>query len=78
MFALIAEELRGANQRVMVSIVDFYRKTDRRLSQLEKEEGYTFDRNVVGDQNTSYLLKDLAESLPRQHRDIHMCGRKRL
>ena len=45
-FTWIAEELKGATHRVMVSIVDFYQKTERRLSQLEKEEGFTFDRNV--------------------------------
>ena len=45
-FSWIAEELKDKTQRVVVSIVDFYRKTERRLSLL-KEEGFIFKRDVL-------------------------------
>ena len=75
-FSQIAEELRGATNRVMVSIIDFYRKTDRRLSQLEKE-GFSFDRDASSSADMTDLLKDLAAIAKRSNIEIFTCAEER-
>ncbi len=55
-FTWIAEELKSATHRVMVSVVDFYQKTERRLSQLEDEEGFSFDRDALFSAGTASLI----------------------
>ncbi|MBE0431377.1 MAG: DUF1848 domain-containing protein [Dehalococcoidia bacterium] len=72
-FARIAKELRGATHRVMVSIVDFYRKTDRRLSELEWE-GFAFDRQGASSAGMVTLLKDLATIASRHDMEIFTCA----
>lgn len=64
-FASIARRLQGATHRVMVSIVHFYKKTDRRLSQLE-QSGFSFDKEAISSPHIAYLIKDLA-SIAKQH-----------
>ena len=44
-FGGILEKVGRSCERVMVSFIDYHRKTDRRLAQLERE-GFCFDRNV--------------------------------
>lgn len=75
-FTLIAEELRGMTNRVVISIVDFYQKTDRRLSHLE-EEGFSFDRNAASSFPTTALLKDLAVIARRNEMEIFTCAEER-
>ena len=72
-FTNIAEELRGSTQRVMVSIVDFYQKTERRLSQLEKEENISIERNASVSTGMINLLKDLADIAQRNNIEIFTC-----
>jgi len=76
-FTWIAEELKGATHRVMVSIVDFYQKTERRLSQLEKEEGYSFDRDVLSSDGITSLLKDLADIAKKNNIEIFTCAEEK-
>lgn len=76
-FAWIAEELKGVTHRVMVSIVDFYQKTDRRLSQLEKEEDFSFDRDILYSTGTASLLKDLADIARKNNIEIFTCAEER-
>jgi len=76
-FTWIAEELKSVTHRVMVSIVDFYQKTDRRLSQLEKEEGFSFDRDVLSSAGTISLLKDLADIAGKNNIEIFTCAEER-
>ncbi len=73
-FSWIADELRGATQRVMVSIVDFYKKTDNRLSKLEKEEGFLFERDVQYSSGMSDLLKDLHQIAMQNSIEIFTCA----
>jgi len=61
----------------MVSIVDFYRKTDRRLSQLEKEEGFSFDRHVSSSLAITSLLADLAGIARKNDMEIFTCAEER-
>jgi len=76
-FAWIAEELKGVTHRVMVSIVDFYQKTDRRLSQLEKEEGFSFDRDVLSSAGTTSLLRNLADIARKNNMEIFTCAEEK-
>lgn len=76
-FTWIAEELKGVTHRVMVSIVDFYQKTNRRLSQLEQEEGFSFDRNASSSDDVTNLLKDLAAIARRNNIEIFSCAEER-
>ena len=64
-FASIAGRLAGTTQRVMVSIVHFYKKTDRRLSKLE-QDGFSFDKAAISSHHIAYLIRDLA-SIAKQH-----------
>lgn len=75
-FSWIAEELRGATKRVMVSIVDFYQKTDRRLSQLE-QEGFLFDRKAASSTEMVALLSDLATIAKKRDMEIFTCAEER-
>ena len=73
-FSWIAGELSGTTQRVMVSIVDFYKKTGRRLSKLEKEEGFLFEKNVQYSSEISDLLKDLHQIAQQNGMEIFTCA----
>ncbi len=62
-FRNMAKRLSGYTRRVMISLVDLYRKTDRRLSQLEKD-GIWIDRHHRDRPETMALLtqcKSIAE-----------------
>jgi len=73
-FSWIADELRGATQRVMVSVVDFYRKTENRLSKLEREEGFIFERDVQYRSGVADLLKDFHQIAMQNSIDIFTCA----
>jgi len=76
-FAWIAEELKSVTHRVMVSIVDFYQKTDRRLSQLEKEEGFSFDRDTLSSAGITSLLRNLADIARKNNMEIFTCAEEK-
>ncbi len=73
-FSWIAGELNGATQRVMVSIVDFYKKTENRLSKLEKEEGFFFERDAQYRSGMADLLKDLHHISMQNSIEIFTCA----
>lgn len=76
-FAFIAKELRNSTRRVMISVVDFYRKTDRRLTQLEEEEGFSFDRHVSSSPAIISLLKEFAVIARENDIEIFTCAEKK-
>ena len=76
-FQWIAEELKGATHRVMVSIVDFYQKTERRLSQLEREEGFSFERNILSSAGIEQLLKDFTDIARKSNIEIFTCAEEK-
>lgn len=76
-FSRLAEELRGSTSRVMVSVVDLYSKTERRLSYLEQEEGFSFDRNIPNSDNIVNLLRDIAVIAKRNSMEIFSCAEER-
>lgn len=73
-FSWIAEELKGATHRVMISLVDYYQKTNRRLSQLEEEEGYLFNRDADSSDDTINLLKSMANIARKNDIEIFTCA----
>lgn len=75
-FAWIAEELRGATSRVVISIVDFYQKTDRRLSLLETE-GFVFDRDAASSPSVTALLRELTAIAERNRMEVFTCAEER-
>jgi hypothetical protein len=73
-FSHIAEKLKGFTERVMVSIVDYYGKTDHHLSQLEKEEGYSFASGDPLLNDSVYLLKELSAIASKNKSEIFTCA----
>jgi len=72
-FSQIAERLEGATKRVMVSAVDFYRKTKRRLGALEKG-GIRFERNFERSGQFLTLLADLSSSARGHGMQVFSCA----
>jgi hypothetical protein len=62
---------------VECNIVDFYSKTERRLSQLEKEEGYVFQRDVFSSGKTDRLFKAIADSAQSNKMEIYCCAEEK-
>lgn len=72
-FARIANDLSGATHRVMVSICDFYAKTDRRLATLQ-QEGYSFDKEAAYSKDMTNLLRDIAIIATKHNIEVHTCA----
>jgi len=75
-FAMMAERLKGATHHVMVSVVDYYRKTDRRLSTLE-QQGFSFDRGAASSPGMTRLMTKIAESAIKYGMEIYTCSEGR-
>jgi DNA repair photolyase len=76
-FSMLAEALKGDTQRVMVSIVDYYQKTFRRLSQLEKEEGFEFEKDVLSLAGYASFFKNLADISKNNKIEIYTCAEEK-
>lgn len=72
-FSYIAEQLKGATFRVMISFVDYYKKTDRRLLKLESEEGYRFVKELSFE-NSSDIARHLAKIAKENRMEIFTCA----
>jgi len=75
-FARIAAELKGATRRVVVSFVDYYRKTERRLGGLERE-GFEFDRQAESSEHVPAFLKELASIARKRDMEMFTCAEDR-
>ena len=75
-FPKIAAALRGFTTRVMVSLVDYYQKANRRLSTLEGK-GFRFDRDAAISRSICDLLKDLADIARFNNMEIFTCAEER-
>ena len=75
-FSHIAKELKGSTSRVIVSIVDFYQKTDRRLRPLE-QEGFVFDKEAASGTTIKELFKELAAIAGKHGMQIASCAEER-
>ncbi len=72
-FSWIAEKLKGATSRVVISTVHFYQKTDRRLSQLEKK-GFSFDRRAGYSAEMIDLIGELVAIARKRNLEIFTCA----
>ncbi|UCH85386.1 MAG: DUF1848 domain-containing protein [Candidatus Latescibacterota bacterium] len=72
-FDRIAGELSGHTRRVIVSLVDYYRKTDRRLAMLEST-GIVFDRNAGEHPGTLELFRHMSGVASSHGMAIHSCA----
>ncbi len=72
-FAGLASSLSGATERAMVSLCDYYKKTDRRLGALEAE-GYRFDRDAASSPSVAALLKGMATEAAAHSIEVFTCA----
>ena len=72
-FERLAGALRGKTFRVVVSIVDLYRKTDRRMSALA-EEGFGIDAEAERKPEMRSLLRHIAETAQRAGMEAVTCA----
>lgn len=75
-FKGLARALAGRTQRVMVSVVDYYAKTARRLKRLEAE-GYVFEKNLKFNLELDGLLRHLAKAARESGLEIYTCAEER-
>lgn len=59
-FERLAESLTGATRRVVISVVDLYRKTDRRMTGLA-DKGFRIDPDAVTSREMRQLLRHISQ-----------------
>ena len=72
-FSVLAHALAGSTKRVVVSIVDYYHKTNRRIASLE-DRGITFHRDAATDPQMRELLDFMAETARANGMEIQSCA----
>jgi hypothetical protein len=75
-FSIIAQLLKGYNNRVMISFADYYLKTIRRLNSLE-EDGYIFEKDASNSDYAWNLMKDISSIAQANDMDIYTCAEER-
>ena len=75
-FSELAERLAGGTRRVIVSTVEYYRKTARRLAALEPE-GFVFDRQASNDPRMEELMGRLAAEARSRDMELFTCASKK-
>ncbi|RMF73912.1 MAG: DUF1848 domain-containing protein [Acidobacteria bacterium] len=75
-FARIARALEGATDRVIVSFVDFYRKTERRLATLVPG-GWPAERDAAASARGARLLADLVRIARAHGMHVTTCAEER-
>lgn len=73
-FESLAEQLEGYTHRVMISIVDFYKKTERRLTKMEKEEGIQVQRSILSSPGIANLMRNIADISSRHKITVFSCA----
>jgi len=73
-FEEIAGKLNGMTKRVMISVIDFYKKTDRRLTQLEKSHGFVFDKQPLDSLGIFNLASDLVSVAGANGIELYTCA----
>lgn len=73
-FARLAKLLRGSTERVIISFLDFYKKTERRLSLLESETGEKFCRDPFEHPGFEGLVRGLADIAQDVGLELQSCS----
>ncbi len=74
-FGELCRLLAGSTRRVIVSLVDFYKKTERRLSEIETG-GLEFDREAAGRPETRDLLAWMSRMAADNGIEIQACAQR--
>jgi hypothetical protein len=72
-FEALCGILAGSTRRVIVSLVDYYRKTERRLSKIEMD-GLEFDRDAAARPETRALLAAMSRTARDHGIEIQACA----
>lgn len=72
-FLNLCKELSPYTNRVIISLIDYYRKTKQKLKHLENK-GIDFDYNIRTNEKTLVLLKELALLAKSYGLEIFTCG----
>ncbi len=72
-FKALARDLEGYTERVMVSVVSWYRKTAKNLAVLLRR-GYRFDEGAVESEATDSLLESIAKAGQKRSIDMFACS----
>ena len=72
-FSRIAESLKGYTNRVMVSFVDYYQKTDSRLEKLRKN-GFSFEKYFDKTAQAFSLVRELSQIAKQNEMGIFSCA----
>lgn len=72
-FEELCRLLAGATRRVIISLVDYYKKTDRRLSEIETG-GLVFDRGAATRAETRELLSRMSRVARENGMEIQSCA----
>lgn len=72
-FSRIAESLKGHTNRVMISFVDYYQKTNSRLEELHKF-GFEFEKEFEYTAESSILMRKLGEIARQNEMEIFSCA----
>jgi hypothetical protein len=75
-FSRLCRRLAESTFRVVISLVDYYRKTDRALKDLEGK-GRVFFREAESDPRTAQLLGDMAREANAQGLEIFTCAEEK-
>lgn len=70
----IAADLRGYTQRSVISVVDFYKKINKRLRQLQESGSPIIPYSGQPDSNFEYLMNSLVESASQNGMEIVSCA----
>ncbi len=72
-FSALAQALSGSTERVIVSIIDYYHKTNRRFAPLENR-GITFDRQAASATEMADLLAFMSRTAGSLGMEIQSCA----
>lgn len=72
-FRRLANALQGHTERVVVSVVDIYKKTERQFRALEKE-GFHFQREPLENAGFRQLLRELTDIATQHGMEIYSCA----
>jgi len=72
-FGRLADELAASTRRVVISIVDYYHKTNRRFAPLEKQ-GVLFDRKAATSDQIRRLLATMSDCARSHGLEIQSCA----
>lgn len=72
-FERLSRALEGATERVIISVIDIYRKTEYRLKRLESRHGYSFVRRPLLHPELPGLLADMKALAAAAGMSIQSC-----